>query len=299
MKKLKYLFRVLVLLMVGVVVLVSCKDDESNNQLQTLIVTPPIGTPYFEGVDMYFVGDITDWKIIDEFKMSSFPHNYALKDSLEARTYAGRRYSITLTNLTPGTEYKYVMKLHEADAVALDGAEHMEVDANGSEVANHVLKSSRAINDTLANWKGITVDGQLAHKFAVTVPVDSLIKPPVDSLNPLVGGDIYLVDSTMMANGEINEAYKLNRVSDGKYSFIMDNMVDSVKYNYVLVVNGEKYIEVGAYSASTKEYAKAAVRKIGLFDVRQNHEVINWNIPVPEESEEPEPETEPVPVPEE
>jgi hypothetical protein len=260
MKKLKNIFRVL--LIVCVVVLASCKDDENDNKLQTIIATVPIGTPTFDGADIYFVGDVNEWKVLPEFKMTSFPYTV---DKPANATIAGRKYQITLTNLPQG-EYKYV--------VVVDGKEYFEgathpadsVKGHTDDVPNHKLNNLRAINDTIASWKGITVDGQLAHKFAVTAPK--------------VEGDVYMVGT--MNEFKVTDAYKLNREAskpddtEYKYSITIPDMVEGHEYYYVLVVNGTEHKERAAAPPSTVCADEAKNRKIGLYNVRVSETVGNW-----------------------
>ncbi|MDR2911625.1 MAG: hypothetical protein LBV47_09760 [Bacteroidales bacterium] len=292
MKKLKYIFRVL--LIVCVVVLVSCKDDENDNKLQTIIATVPFGTPYFNGADIYLVGDMNDWKIVEAFKMSSF--GYAL-DTIEGNSddiIAGRKYSITLTNLAPGTEYKYI--------VVVDGQEYTEasaasgtypyVNSQANDVPNHKLDDLRAAHDTVKNWTGITVNGQLAHKFTLEAPTAE--------------GDVYLVGD--MNEFKVNSAYKMNKDSDGKYSLTVTlddietatkdpyvkngNTVYSYQYQYVLVDEKGTHIELQASSPATDCPDAVSNRKVGLFEVRVSDKVLNWQGVTACLTPTPEPETE-------
>lgn len=283
MEKLKYIFRVL--LIVCVVVLVSCKDDENDNNLQTIIANVPIGTPYIIGeADMYIVGDMNDWKIVEEFKMSSFGYNVDTAATNAAgdkwmNIIAGRKYQITLTNLPQGTKYKYVMVVNETA--------YPEVDANVNTVPDYVLGNFRATSDTVKYWKGITIDGQLPHKFSLTA-----LKG--------VEGDVYLVFKDQDSDTYTELVNKMNKDDDGKYSITLENVPDKVEYRYVLVVDGEPHIEMGASPppsvsdcAPEIENSKDTPRVTAKYDIRVSNTVLNWKgvttcLTTPEEPEEPE-----------
>ncbi len=136
---------------------------ENDNNLQTIIANVPIGTPYIAGeADMYIVGDMNDWKIVEEFKMSSFGYNVDTDATNAAgdkwmNILAGRKYQITLTNLPQGTKYKYVMVVNETA--------YPEVDANVNTVPDYVLGNFRATSDTVKYWKGITIAVRLSNEL--------------------------------------------------------------------------------------------------------------------------------------
>jgi 1,4-alpha-glucan branching enzyme len=125
------------LLIASVVIVSSCNDeDKATEQSFTFVVTVPAETP--EGADVYIAGDMNEWEPSEAFKLAKGSDG---------------KYSITVVGLDEGAEYKYVLN-GTMDNVELAAA--VEDADCADEIANRKTGSSATINDTVANWKGVT-----------------------------------------------------------------------------------------------------------------------------------------------
>ena len=111
-----------------------CQSDDEHTY--TFIVTVPEGTP--AEADVFIVGDMNSW----------YPNVTKLSKN------SNGKYSITLTDVDKGMEYKYVMN------GSFEYEELSETTTEGCafHISNRLLDFSSLIEDEVKNWKHITVN---------------------------------------------------------------------------------------------------------------------------------------------